>query len=462
MISYINQENINDILSKTIDPSAQAIREILAKARELKGLNKNDVALLLQNKNTDLKEEILDTAQKIKFDIYGKRLVLFAPLYISNKCSNNCLYCGFRSANKALKRRTLSYDEIYQEIEILIAQGHKRVLLVCGEHEKDSPIDYITKSVETVYSVKTPKGEIRRVNVNCAPLSIDDFKALKASKIGTYQCFQETYHPETYKIMHPTGIKKDYDWRIEAGSRAMQAGIDDIGIGVLFGLYDHRFEILAMLSHIERLENVHGLGPHTISVPRLEPALNAPIATNPPHPVNDDEFIMLVAILRLAVPYTGMILSTRENASMRDKLFNYGISQISAASRTFPGAYKASVADVPDEEQFTLGDTRTLEEVINSVVSQGYMPSFCTACYRLGRTGEEFMSLAKPGEIKDFCTFNAILSCAEYLEDFAGKDTSRAANDLISSFANKMNEKDKKRLIEKIEQIKKGDRDLYV
>lgn len=459
---FIDEEKILDILSKNQNPPKEKIKYILEKAKELKGLKLEDVACLLQNKSIDIKEEMLNTAQKIKFDIYGKRLVLFAPLYISNKCSNNCLYCGFRSGNKELKRRTLSYGEIKNEIEILIKLGHKRILLVCGEHEKESGIDYIAKAVEAIYFVKLPEGEIRRVNVNCAPLSVEEFKQLKAAKIGTYQCFQETYHRETYRKMHPSGMKADYDWRVEVADRAMTAGIDDIGIGTLFGLYDYKFEILAMLEHINHLEEKFGVGPHTISVPRIEPALNAPAAKNPPYQVTDDEFMRLVAILRLAVPYTGMILSTRESAELRDKLFNYGISQISAASRTFPGAYRASLTDVPDEEQFTLGDTRNLKEVIESVVNQGYIPSFCTACYRLGRTGEHFMSLAKPGEIKDFCTFNALLSFMEYLVDFGSENTKTIGEKLIAEFSQSMTEKEQKQLREKLEQIKNGKRDIFV
>ncbi len=459
---FINEDKIFQIIDKTKNPSGEKIREILEKSKELKGLNAEEVGYLLQNKNEDLEAEILNTAQKIKFDIYGKRLVLFAPLYISNVCSNNCLYCGFRSGNKDLKRRTLNFDEIREEVEILIKNGHKRILLVCGEHEKISSIDYITKSVEAVYSIKISEGEIRRVNVNCAPLSEEDFRKLKNAKIGTYQCFQETYHRDTYKKMHTKGLKANYDWRVEAADRAMSVGIDDVGIGVLFGLYDYKFEILAMFEHIAHLEEKFGVGPHTISVPRIEPALNAPVAYNPPYPLNDKDFTMLVAIIRLAVPYTGMILSTRESPELRDKLFNYGISQISAASRTFPGAYKASLSDVPDEEQFTLGDTRSLEEVIQSVIKQGYMPSFCTACYRMGRTGESFMYLAKPGNIKDFCTFNAILSCAEYLEDFATNETKKSAEELIRKFADTFSENERKKLIEKMELIKKGKRDIYV
>lgn len=458
----INDEKIYDVLKETQTPNKAAVEDILNKAKELDGLDQKDVAYLLQTKDPELKQAIFDTAYQVKSDIYGKRLVLFAPLYISNECTNNCLYCGFRSMNKELVRRTLNYEEIKEEVEILIKQGHKRILLVCGEDPKISNLEYITKSVESVYSVKIPEGEIRRLNINCAPLDVESFKVLKSTGIGTYQCFQETYHRETYKKMHPIGAKADYDWRLNVMDRAMEAGIEDVGIGALFGLYDHKFEVLAMMDHIKHLEDKFGVGPHTISFPRLEPALNSKIAEHPPYEVSDEDFELMVAVIRLAVPYTGMILSTRESAETRDKLFNYGISQISAGSRTYPGAYKDESIGMPSEEQFSLGDTRNLDEVIYSVIEHGFIPSFCTACYRSGRTGEHFMELAKPGDIKSFCTLNAFMSFQEYLEDFASDKTKEAGNNMINKMLNDLPSEIKNNYTEKVNQIRKGTRDLYV
>ena len=319
--------------------------------------------------------------------------MLFAPLYVSNLCSNDCLYCAFRVRNKELKRRALTQDEIRREIELLVDQGHKRVLLVAGESYPKQGFGYVLDSIATIYEVKRGNGEIRRVNVNVAPLSVDEFKQLKATGIGTYQLFQETYHRDTYEAVHLGGSKRDYDWRVTGMHRAMEAGIDDVGIGVLFGLFDWRFEILAMLQHIRQLERVFGVGPHTISVPRLEPAIGCDMASDPPQPVSDVDFRKIVAILRLAVPYTGMIMSTRETANLRRETFALGVSQISAGSRTNPGGYAED--EKFDAAQFQLGDHRSLDEVIRDVAELGYVPSFCTACYRLGRTGH---GLHGPGQ----------------------------------------------------------------
>jgi 2-iminoacetate synthase len=301
----------------------------------------------------DLLEELFVTARQVKEHIYGKRLVIFAPLYISNMCANECVYCAFRARNKEVKRRALTQDEIASETKALIDQGHKRVLLVAGESYPKEGFDYILKSIDTVYSVKHDKGEIRRLNVNIAPLSVDEFRRLKEHNIGTYQIFQETYHHETYKKVHLAGKKADYDWRIGSVDRAMEAGIDDVGIGVLFGLFDWRFEILAMLQHIRHLEQRFGVGPHTLSVPRLEPAIGSDIASHPPHPISDIDFRKVVAILRLAVPYTGIIMSTRESANIRRETFALGVSQISAGSRTNPGGYGSD--ERFEEAQFCFG-----------------------------------------------------------------------------------------------------------
>ncbi|MEM4368023.1 MAG: [FeFe] hydrogenase H-cluster radical SAM maturase HydG, partial [Candidatus Anstonellales archaeon] len=374
----------------------------------------------------------------------------------------NCLYCGFRKDNKELKRKTLTMEELRREIEILISEGHKRVLLVAGEDLRHTNIDYLEKAIKTVYETKVSNGEIRRLNINVAPLSLENFKRLKKAKIGTYQLFQETYHCETYKKMHPQGPKADYLKRLYAMDLAQQAGIDDVGIGVLFGLYDYKFEVLCLLLHAEHLEKEYGTGPRTISVPRLEPALNAPISTNPPYPVSDEEFKKLVAIIRLAVPYTGMILSTRENQQMRNELFALGISQISAGSRTNPGGYYESKINPLNESQFQIHDTRTTSQVIHDVCKLGFLPSFCTACYRSGRTGDYFMQFAKSGNIQNFCHPNAILTFKEYLLDYADDEMKEFGNRIIEKELLKIpNQTIRNETIKKLKLLEEGKRDLY-
>jgi 2-iminoacetate synthase len=348
--------------------------------------------------------------------------------------------------------------EIQQETEILVKQGHKRVLLVAGESYPKEGFSYVLKAIEAVYGVKCGSGEIRRVNVNVAPLSLEQFKELKTTGIGTYQVFQETYHHETYKKVHLGGKKADYDWRITAMDRAMEAGIDDVGIGVLFGLFDWRFEILALLQHIAHLEKTHGVGPHTLSVPRLEPAVGSDLATHPPHAVTDIDFRKIVAILRLAVPYTGIIMSTRETPNMRKETFALGVSQISAGSRTDPGGY----AEGEDfSAQFQLGDHRELDEVIRDVAELGYTPSFCTGCYRLGRTGKDFMDMAKPGDIRMHCEPNALSTFQEYLMDYASPETVVAGEKRIAELLSSMDEKAAARARELVEQVKAGKRDVF-
>jgi 2-iminoacetate synthase len=415
-------------------PDSSLVADVIAKARECKGLTPEETAVLLQCEDRDLIQQIFEAARIIKETIYGKRLVLFAPLYITNECVNNCLYCGFRKDNKDLKRKTLTLEEIEEEVRILEDMGHKRLLLVFGEKPEVSNIDYVEKAIEKVYAAKSPKGEIRRINVNCAPLSLEDFKRLKAARIGTYQVFQETYHRKTYENVHPSGPKADYDWRLSAFDRAQEAGIDDLGAGVLFGLYDYKFEVLALIYHSMYLEERYGTGPHTISVPRIEPALNAPAANNPSYPVSDDDFKKLAAVIRLAVPYTGMILTTRESSKLRDELFGLGVSQISAGSRTYPGGYKDQLAHVEVEEQFQIEDTRPLDQVIRDLCGIGYIPSFCTACYRLGRTGEKFMGMAKTGFIQNFCTPNALLTFQEYLSEYASESTREIGMRLLKNY----------------------------
>jgi 2-iminoacetate synthase len=459
LLNFINESTIRAQLEANARSEADQAREVIAKARELRGLDSAEVATLLQCNDPTVLEEMFHAAREVKESIYGNRLVLFSPLYISNLCQNDCQYCAFRVRNKSIQRRALTQEEIAEEVRHLVRTGHKRILLVAGEAYPQEGLDYIFKSIATIYGIREGKGEIRRVNVNIAPLTVEEFRELKASKIGTYQLFQETYHFPTYKQMHLRGPKADYHWRLTAIGRAFEGGIDDVGIGVLFGLYDFRFEILAMIQHIRHLEKTYGVGPHTISVPRLEPADGSEIASAPPYPVSNEDFKKIVAILRLAVPYTGIIMSTRETAKMRTETFALGVSQISAGSRTNPGGYSEGERS---GAQFQLGDHRNLDEVILDIVRMGYIPSFCTGCYRLGRTGEDFMDLAKPGLIKQFCLPNAILTFKEYLEDYATPETRVEGLTLIGKnlqdipSANRRDET-KERLI----QIEQGERDFY-
>jgi 2-iminoacetate synthase len=458
--NFIRDDMIEQTLGKAVRKDSSAVREVLSKALELKGLNTDDVAILAAVSDPQLLTELFDAAKKAKETIYGRRLVLFAPLYISNLCSNECLYCAFRAKNKDVKRRALDQDEIRREIELLVSQGHKRVLLVAGESYPREGFSYVLKSIETIYNVKVGPGEIRRVNVNVAPLTMDEFKQLHAAKIGTYQVFQETYNRQTYKAVHCGGKKADYDWRVTAMDRAMQAGINDVGIGVLFGLCDWRYEILAMMQHIGHLEQKFGVGPHTISVPRLEPAAGSDMASHPPKPVSDIDFRRIVAILRLAVPYTGIIMSTRENPNMRRETFALGVSQISAGSRTNPGGY-AEGKDIFDEAQFSLGDHRGLDEVIGDITQLGYIPSFCTGCYRLGRVGKDFMDLAKPGLIKEHCDPNALSTFLEYLQDYACEKTKQAGQSLIDKVLKEMDDEPRRRSEKMLAAVKSGKHDVY-
>ena len=458
--NFIHEASISEILEANKRADSVKVREVLSKAREMKGLETGDVAVLTGISDPLLLLELFETANYLKEIIYGKRLVVFAPIYISNLCSNECLYCAFRAANKSLVRRSLTQEEIAHEIGDLISQGHKRVLLVAGESYPKEGLDYVLNAIRTIYKTKSGHGEIRRVNVNLAPLEVDDFKKLKAEGIGTYQIFQETYHRGTYARMHTGGKKKNYDYRVTAPHRAMEAGIDDIGIGVLFGLFDYRFELLALMQHIRALEKDYGVGPHTVSVPRLEPASGSDIASHPPHAVSDIDFRKLVAILRLAVPYTGIIMSTRETAQMRRDTFALGVSQISAGSRTNPGGYTHETEE-DEASQFSLGDHRRLDEVVRDVASMGYIPSFCTACYRLGRTGRDFMDLAKPGDIKLHCNPNALSTFSEYLRNFASPETQTVGYKLITETIAEMNGIALKRAEKMIKRVNDGRDDVY-
>ncbi len=457
--NFIDEAAIEKQLQAAENPEPGRAKNVIDKARELHGLEMEDVAVLLQCKDPEIVCEMFRAAREVKECIYGKRLVLFAPLYISNLCRNNCLYCAFRASNLRVRRRTLSQEEIAAEVRQLELMGHKRILLVAGEGYPGEGLDYLYKSIETIYSTRTARGEIRRINVNIAPLTVDEFRELKACGIGTYQLFQETYHVPTYKRMHPSGPKSNYSWRLNAISRAFEGGIDDVGVGILFGLYDYRFDVLALLQHIRHLEEIHGVGPHTISVPRLEPAEGSIIASNPPYPVSDADFRKIVAILRLAVPYTGMIMSTRETPRMRAETFALGVSQISAASHTDPGGYAGGKTSAA---QFQLGDHRSVDEVIADIVRLGYIPSFCTACYRLGRTGEDFMDLAKPGLIKQFCLPNAVITFKEYLEDYASPPTREAGLHAIEENLAEIPSLERRTDTEhRLVRIEQGERDLY-
>lgn len=453
----IDEGKIAESLSAAKGDAVQ-VREILARALELKGIDARDVSVLAGVSDPELLHELFMAAKKVKESIYGRRLVIFAPLYISNLCDNECLYCAFRSRNTSISRKALTQEEIRREVEIIIDQGHKRVLLVAGESYPREGFDYILKSLAAVYDTRSGAGEIRRVNVNIAPLDIDQFRELKNAKIGTYQLFQETYHRETYARMHVSGKKRDFDWRITAMDRAMEAGIDDVGIGVLFGLYDWRFEIQALMQHIGHLEKKFGTGPHTISVPRLEPAGGSDIAGHPPAAVSDMNFRKITAILRLAVPYTGIIMSTRETPEMRRETFALGVSQISAGSRTNPGGYGENDED---SGQFSLGDHRSLDEVIRDVVSLGYIPSFCTGCYRLGRTGRDFMDLAKPGEIRHHCDPNAAATFMEYMMDYGSAELKKMAMPVLDAFMQGMDPLGAERAKAMMKKVLEGKRDVF-
>lgn len=465
---FIDEGRINDLLSQARQAAKGEVREIIARAGEAKGLTLYEAAVLLLQDDNRLLEEMYSTAQQIKEKIYGRRLVLFAPLYISDYCINNCLYCGYRRDNKFLRRR-LSLAELQQEVKILESLGHKRLAVEAGEDPQDCPLEYILEAIKAIYEVKEDHGSIRRVNINIAATTVEDYRLLKEAGIGTYILFQETYHRETYAAMHPSGPKRDYDYHTTALDRAMQGGIDDVGMGVLFGLYDYKFEVLAMLMHALHLEETFGVGPHTISMPRLRPALGVNYETFP-YLVDDADFKKIIAVLRLSVPYTGMILSTREAPQFRDELLNVGISQISAGSCTGVGGYykqeqqmKVSCSSCSDEApQFQVEDHRSPDEVLRSICDSGFIPSFCTACYRQGRTGDRFMALAKSGQIQNVCQPNAILTFKEFLEDYASPATREAGEKAISDHLHQISDANIRRLTEeRLKLIETGQRDLY-
>jgi len=460
MMPFIDPAEIWDYLNRT-HPSKEKIRQIIAKSLSKQRLNLEEVACLINAGSPELIQEIKEGAKTLKRTIYGNRIVLFAPLYIGNKCSNDCTYCGFRSSNPDAVRKTLSEEEIVSEVESLEDNGQKRLILVFGEHAQYDPT-FIANSVRTAYRVKKGNGEIRRVNINAAPLDVEGFKIVKDAGIGTYQIFQETYHPEAYKTYHLRGRKADYAYRLTALDRAQEAGIDDVGIGVLFGLYDWRFDVMALVRHTNHLEACYNVGPHTISFPRVKDASMLDMGST--HFVNDEDFKKLVAILRLAVPYTGMILTAREPAALRNEMIQYGVSQIDGGTRVELGSYseKEEAGEHLNRGQFRINDGRTLNEIIDELLDQDMIPSFCTACYRLGRTGEHFMEFSVPGFIKRYCTPNAMLTLAEYLIDYAPEHTAEKGWKVIHSNWEKMDDSTMKSAFSnKLEQLKAGKRDLY-
>ncbi len=460
MQPFIDSEEIWDFINKT-ESTPEKVDEVIAKSLAKNRLSLAETAILINATDSASIQKIKEGARTLKKQVYGERIVLFAPLYIGNLCTNNCTYCGFRTDNKKQKRTTLDFPEIVSQVESLQDNGHKRLILVYGEHPRYNP-EFIAETVKTVYKVKKGRGEIRRVNINAAPLSIEGFRTVKESGIGTYQIFQETYHQETYKKVHLSGQKADFNNRLTALDRAQEAGIDDVGIGALFGLYDWRYEVLALVRHVNHFEAAYRVGPHTISFPRIQNASELAIDKN--HIVADEDFTKLVAILRLAVPYTGMILTAREPERIRKEVLEFGVSQIDGGTNIQMGGYSKENANDQDldMEQFEISDTRSLGEVIEELVEHDYLPSFCTACYRLGRTGEHFMEFSVPGFIKRFCGPNAMLTMAEYLEDYATPELKQKGYELIDRKIVEMAKTEKTTaLLGKLEKIKNGERDLY-
>jgi len=443
-------------------PDAAQVRELLAKSLAKEALSVDETAVLLRITDRELVEEIFETARQLKRDVYGNRIVLFAPLYIGNKCVNDCLYCGFRRSNTEAIRRTLSMDELREQVVALENKGHKRLILVWGEHP-DYDAEFIAKCVRTVYDTKAGHGEIRRVNINAAPLDHEGYRLVKEAGIGTYQIFQETYHHATYAKMHPAGTRKaDFLWRLDGLHRAFECGCDDVGIGALFGLYDWRFEVLGLVSHALDLQRRYGVGCHTISFPRMRPASGVDFDES--YLVGDFDLKRIIATLRVAVPYTGLILTAREKPELRREVMAFGVSQIDAGSRVEIGGYtEFGDAQVMEREQFSLGDIRPLDDMVHELLQGGYIPSWCTSCYRLGRTGEHFMEFAIPGFIQRFCTPNAITTLQEYLTDYASPDTRATGEQRIAEELDKFDDQTRREQVEdRIRRIRETDeRDLF-
>jgi 2-iminoacetate synthase len=457
---FIDEPRLFGLLDRSVE--ASELCDVIARSMAKEPLALEETAVLLAADRPEQVEAIFDAARQLKRDVYGNRIVLFAPLYIGNDCTNDCAYCAFRRTNKEVTRRTLDKAEIRAQVEALEDKGHKRLILVFGEHPRYSP-EFIADCVREVYQVRAGRGEIRRVNINAAPMDHAGYAAVKQAGIGTYQIFQETYHHETYARVHTAGTYKSrYLWRLDGLARAMEAGCDDVGIGALFGLYDWRFEVLGLVAHALHLQKHYNVGPHTISFPRLRPACG--VKLDEEHLVGDADFKRLVAILRLSMPYTGLILTAREPAALRREVMAFGVSQIDAGSRIELGGYtEAGDTQQMDREQFELGDVRSLDDVMRELLADGYIPSFCTACYRLGRTGEHFMEFAIPGFIQNMCTPNALSTLTEYLVDYASPETRAAGDRLVRDELAKLPEGTRKQeLIARLRRIRQTDaRDLY-
>ncbi len=459
---FISHEEVLETLcySEKNKHNVQLIDEILKKARLRKGLSHREAAVLLDCDIEEKNREIYALAEQIKKDFYGNRIVMFAPLYLSNYCINGCVYCPYHLKNKHIARKKLTQEEIRREAIALQDMGHKRLAIEAGEDPANNPIEYILESIQTIYGIKHKNGAIRRVNVNIAATTLENYKKLKDAGIGTYILFQETYHKESYEKLHPTGPKHDYAYHTEAMDRAMEGGIDDVGLGVLFGLELYRYEFAALLMHAEHLEAVHGVGPHTISVPRIRRAddIDPDVFDNG---IDDDTFAKIVACIRISVPYTGMIVSTRESKQCREKVLHLGVSQISGGSRTSVGGYYEPEPEDEKSEQFDVSDKRTLDEVVKWLMELGYIPSFCTACYREGRTGDRFMSLCKSGQIQNCCHPNAMMTLKEYLLDYASEETRAIGEALIQSeIPNIPKDKVKQIVRENLVNIESGKRDF--
>lgn len=438
----------------------ELVESVLAKAAQAKGITHREAALLLECNDPAVIERIFKLANEIKHRFYGNRIVMFAPLYLSNYCVNGCVYCPYHAKNKTIHRKKLTQDEIRAEVIALQDMGHKRLALEAGEHPQMNPIEYILESINTIYSIKHKNGAIRRVNVNIAATTVENYRRLRDAGIGTYILFQETYNKDNYEALHPTGPKKDYAWHTEAMDRAMQGGIDDVGIGVLFGLETYRYDFVGLLMHAEHLEATYGVGPHTISVPRLCKADDVDTADFE-NAVPDDIFYKIVAIIRIAVPYTGMIISTRESAKSRARLLELGISQISGGSRTSVGGYVNEEAPEENSSQFDIADHRSLDEVVGWLLDLGHIPSFCTACYREGRTGDRFMTLLKNGQISNCCLPNALITLKEYIRDYASPATREKAEAMIKQLLSDVpNDRVRSRAVEYLSKIDNGERDF--
>ena len=459
---FISDSEIRDTMAYASEnkDNLELIKSILQKARDCKGITHREAALLLECDNVDIINEIYDIAKEIKHKFYGNRIVMFAPLYLSNYCVNGCVYCPYHLKNKNIRRKKLSQEEIRQEVIALQDMGHKRLALEAGEHPVENPIEYILESIKTIYSIKHKNGAIRRVNVNIAATTVENYRKLRDAGIGTYILFQETYNKENYEALHPAGPKSNYAYHTEAMDRAMEGGIDDVGIGVLFGLETYRYDFIGLLMHAEHLEATYGVGPHTISVPRLCMADDIDTADFK-NAVPDDIFFRIVAIIRIAVPYTGMIISTRESEKSRARLLELGISQISGGSRTSVGGYVKPEDESENSAQFDVADHRTLDEVVGWLLDLDHIPSFCTACYREGRTGDRFMSLLKSGQIANCCLPNALLTLREYVDDYASPEVKEKAMAMIQRLLQTIpNEKARATADKYLKAIDEGQRDF--